>query len=83
MKRGEIIYAFILLAIIDLNKTLKGIALSIKEKGSDLIPSILLLAFIVYFYSNVGFFYFNDHYEADIENDIPVDAIASIKFDDN
>ena len=80
MKRGEIIYAFILLAIIDLNKTLKGIALSIKEKGSDLIPSILLLAFIVYFYSNVGFFYFNDHYEADIENDIKDNYCLSLSF---
>ena len=80
MKRGEIVYAFILLAIIDLNKTLKGIAVSIKEKGSDLVPSILLLAFIVYFYSNVGFFYFNEHYEADIENDIKDNYCLSLSF---
>ena len=80
MKRGEIIYAFILLAITDLNKTLKGIALSIKEKGSDLVASFLLLVFIVYFYSNIGFFFFNDHFEADIENDIKDNYCLSLSF---
>jgi len=80
MKRGEIIYAFILLAIIDLNKTVKGIAISIKEKGSDLVASFLLLVFIVYFYSNVGFFFFNDHFEADIEDDIQDNYCLSLTF---
>ena len=80
MKRGEIVYAFILLAITDLNKTLKGIALSIKEKGSDLVPAFLLLALIVYFYSNIGFFYFNDHFEADIEDDIKDNYCLSLSF---
>ena len=80
MKRGEIVYAFILLAIIDLNKTLKGIALSIKEKGSDLIAAFLLLVAIVYFYSNVGFFFFNDHFEADIEDDIKDNYCLSLSF---
>ena len=80
MGRGEIIYAFILLAIIDLNKTLKGIAISIKEKGSDLVASFLLLAFIVYFYTNLGFFFFNDHFEADIENDIKDNYCLSLSF---
>ena len=80
MKRGEIVYAFILLAIIDLNKTLKGIAISIKEKGSDLIAAFLLLVAIVYFYSNVGFFFFNDHFEADIEDDIKDNYCLSLSF---
>ena len=80
MKRGEIIYAFILLAIIDLNKTLKGIAISIKEKGSDLVAAFILLAFIVYFYSNIGFFFFNDHFEADIEDDIKDNYCLSLSF---
>ena len=80
MKRGEIIYAFILLAIIDLNKTIKGIAISIKEKGSDLVAAFLLLVFIVYFYSNVGFFFFNDHFEADIEDNINDNYCLSLTF---
>ena len=80
MNRGEIVYAFILLAILDLNKTLKGIALSIKEKGSDLVAAFLLLVLIVYFYSNLGFFFFNSHFEADIENDIKDNYCLCLSF---
>ena len=80
MKRGEIIYAFILLAILDLNTTLKGILLSIKERGSDLLAAFLLLVFIVYFYSVFGFFFFNDHFEADIEDDIKDNYCSTLFF---
>ena len=80
MKRGEIIYAFILLAILDLNTTLKGIILSIKERGSDLLAAFLLLVFIVYFFSVVGFFFFNDHFEADIEDDIKDNYCSTLFF---
>ena len=80
LERGEIIYAFILLAILDLNQTLKGITISIKLRGPELGASFLLLIFIVYFYSNVGFFYLNDNFKADIENDIPDNYCLCLSF---
>ena len=80
MTRGEIIYAFVLLAILDLNQTLKGIAISIKLRGPELGASFLLLIFIVYFYSNIGFFYLNDNFQADIENDIPDNYCLCLSF---
>ena len=48
MTRGEIVYAFLLFAILNLNKTLKGIAISIKLRGPELGASFLLLIFLVY-----------------------------------
>ena len=78
--RGEIVYAFLLLAILDLNQTLKGIAISIKLRGPELGASFLLLIFIVYFYSNIGFFYLNDNFEADIENDIHDNYCLCLSF---
>ena len=80
LKRGEIVYCFTLLAIIDLNKTLKGITMSIKLRGPELIASFLLLIFLVYFYSNIGFFYLNDNFAADIENDIPDNYCLCLSF---
>ena len=80
MKRGEIVYAFFLLAIIDLNPTLKGIAISIKSKGHELIASFLFLVFIVHFYTNVGFFFLNDNFAADIEDDIPDNYCLCLSF---
>ena len=78
--RGEIVYAFLLLTIVNLNKTLKGIAISIKLRGPELGASFLLLIFIVYFYSNLGFFYLNDNFKADIENDIPDNYCLCLSF---
>ena len=80
MDRGEIIYAFFLLAILDLNQTLKGIAISIKAKGPELLASFLFLVFIVHFYTNIGFFFLNDNFAADIENDIPDNYCLCMSF---
>ena len=80
MKRGEIIYAFLLISIINLNTTLKGITSSIQVKGPELGASFLLLIFLVYFYSNLGFFYLNDNFAADIENDIPDNYCMCLSF---
>ena len=80
MNRGEIVYAFLLLSIITLNTTLKGITVSIKVKGPELGASFLLLIFIVYFYSNLGFFYLNDNFAADIENDVPDNYCLCLSF---
>jgi inositol 1,4,5-triphosphate receptor type 3 len=80
MRRGEITYAFFLIAIINLNTTLKGITASIKVKGPELGASFLLLIFLVYFYSNLGFFYLNSNFAADIENDIPDNYCLCLSF---
>ena len=80
MKRGEIVYSFLLLAILNLNTTLKSIVASIKVKGPELGASFLLLIFLVYFYSNIGFFYLNDHFQADIEDDISDNYCLCLSF---
>ena len=80
MKRGEIVYAFLLVSIVNLNTTLKGIISSIQVKGPELGASFLLLIFLVYFYSNLGFFYLNDNFAADIENDIPDNYCLCLSF---
>jgi hypothetical protein len=80
MRRGEIVYAFLLVAILDLNTTLKSIIASIKVKGPELGASFLLLIFLVYFYSNLGFFYLNDNFDADIEDDIPDNYCLCLSF---
>ena len=80
MKRGEITYSFFLLVIVDLNQTLKGIVFSLKTKGPELGASFCLLIFIVYFYTNIGFFFLNDNFAADIENDIPDNYCLCLSF---
>ena len=80
MNEGEIIYAFLLLAILNLNTTLKSIVASIKVKGPELGASFLLLIFLVYFYSNLGFFYLNDNFAADIEEDISDNYCLCLSF---
>ena len=80
MKRGEIIYAFFLLAIIDLNPTLKNMILSIRMRYNELAASGLLMIALVYFYSNIGFFFFNEDYAAEIETGIPDNYCKSLVF---
>ena len=80
MFEGEIIYAFLLLAILNLNTTLKSIIASIKVRGPELGASFLLLIFLVYFYSNIGFFYLNDNFAAEIEDDIPDNYCLCLSF---
>ena len=80
MHEGEIVYAFLLLAILNLNTTLKSIIASIQAKGPEIGASFLLLIFLVYFYSNLGFFYLNDNFAADIENDIEDNYCLCLSF---
>ena len=68
LPRGEILYCFFLLAIVNLNPTLKGIAVSIKLKGIELFATLILLVILVYFYSNIGFFFFNKNYATTLED---------------
>ena len=67
MTRGEIVYAFFLLTIINLNTTLKGVGLSIYYKLGELGATLILLIFLVFFYTNIGFFFLNKDYEGEIE----------------
>ncbi len=80
MDRGEIIYSFFLLAIIDLNPTLKNMILSIRMRYGELGASALLMVVLVYFYTNIGFFFFNDDYEAIIETEEPDNFCYSLAF---
>lgn len=80
MKRGEIIYAFFLLAIIDLNPTLKNMILSIRMRYNELAASGLLMIVLVYFYTNIGFFFFNEDYAGEIETGIQDNYCKSLVF---
>ena len=67
MHRGEIIYPFLLLAILDLNLDLKNIIISVKEKYKELGLTFLLMVLIMYMFSNIAFFFFDEDYAAEIE----------------
>ena len=62
LTRGEIAYPFLLLAIVNLNPTLKNIVLGIKLKYLELILTFLLAFIIMFVYSNLGFYFFNDNF---------------------
>jgi hypothetical protein len=80
LKRGEIIYGFCLLAIVDLNQTLKGIILAVQRRYSSLGATGLLMIALVYFYTNIGFFFFNEDYEAIIETEETDNYCESLVF---
>ena len=80
MSRGEIVYAFFLLAIVNLTPTLKGIAISIRVQKAELGSTFLLLICLVYFYSNIGFFFFNSNFSREIENGIDDNFCSSLVF---
>ena len=67
LKRGEIIYAFLLLPIIDLNKLIKNIIVSVKLFYSEVSLTFFFMAIIIYIFSNFAFFFFNKDYEKEIE----------------
>ena len=73
MTRGEVVYAFFLLSIINLNTTLKGVGLSIYYKLGELGATLILLIFLVFFYTNIGFFFLNKDYEGEIEEEGVID----------
>ena len=80
MTRGEIVYAFFLLAIVNLNPTLKGIAISIRVQKFELGSTFLLLICLVYFYSNIGFFFFNSNFSREIESGYDDNFCSSLVF---
>ena len=67
MKRGEIVYAFLLLPIIDLNNILKNIIVSIKLRYKEVCLTFLLAFIIMYVFSNIAYFFFNQDFSQEIE----------------
>ena len=67
IKRGEIIYPFILLAIVDLNVTLKNVILSIKLRHKEFTLCFFLAFVFMYGLSNIAFFYYNNDYEQELD----------------
>jgi hypothetical protein len=67
LKRGEIIYPFMLLAILDLNMDLHNIIISIKTKYKELGLTFVLMILIMYVFSNVAFFFFNEDFKAELD----------------
>ena len=67
LRRGEIIYAFLLLPIIDLNKLIKNIIVSIKLFYEEVSLTFFFMAIVIYIFSNFAFFFFNEDYETSLE----------------
>ena len=67
MKRGEIIYAFMLLPIIDLNNILKNIIISMKLQYNDVCLTFFFASIIMYVFSNLAYFFFNEDFSQEIE----------------
>ena len=67
MKRGEMIYAFLLLPIIDLNNILKNIIISMKLQYKEVCLTFFFAAIIMYVFSNLIYFFFNEDYSQVIE----------------
>ena len=67
LKKGETIFAFLLLAIVDLNVTLKNVILSIKLRHKEFTRAFFLAFIFMYSMSNIAFFFFNSDYEQELE----------------
>ena len=67
LERGEIIFPFLLLAIVDLNITLKNVILSIKLRHKEFSTTFFLAFIFMYALSNIAFFFFNTDYEQELE----------------
>ena len=64
--RSEIIYAFLLLPILVINKTLKNIMISIKLNYRQFTLTFCLAFIIMYIFSNVYFFFLNSDFYAQL-----------------
>ena len=63
LKRGQIIFPFLLLAIIDLNESLENVILSIKLRGNEFFLCFFLAFIFMYGLANIAFFYFNSDFD--------------------
>ena len=67
MEKGEIIYAFLLLPIIDLNNILKNIIVSVKLQYNEVCLTFFFAAIIMYAFSNIAYFFFKKDFAQEIE----------------
>jgi len=65
-RRSEIIYAFLLLPILIINKTLKNIMISIKLNYRQFSLTLCLAFIIMYIFSNVYFFFLNSDFYTEL-----------------
>jgi hypothetical protein len=61
------LYSFMLLAIMNLDSTLKNIIKAIKLKYKELILTIILAFLIIWVLTNIGFFFLHEHFAATID----------------
>ena len=66
LKKGEIIYAFLLLPIIDLNKLVKNIIVSVKLFYGEVALTFFFMVIIIFIFSNFAFFFFNEDYKKEL-----------------
>ena len=67
IKKGEIFFPFFLLAIVDLNITLKNVIISIQLRHKEFTLCFFLAFIFIYALSNIAFFYYNDDYEQELD----------------
>ena len=67
LKKGEVIFPFLLLAIVDLNITLKNVILSIKHRHKEFTRAFFLAFIFMYAMSNLAFFFFNKDYTQELD----------------
>ena len=67
IRQGIAIFSLNLLAIININETLKGIVVAIYMERGDVGSTLLLLIILVYLYTNLGFFLIQKDFTAEIE----------------
>ena len=65
-ERSEIIYAFLLLPILFINKTLKSIMISIQLNYRQFTLTLCLAFIIMYAFSNIYFFFLNSDFYAEL-----------------
>ena len=67
MERGEMIYAFLLLPIIDLNNILKNIIVSMRLQFNEVCLTFFFASVIIYVFSNIAYFFFKKDFQQEIE----------------
>ena len=66
IKRSEILYPFLIIPIIFINKTLKNITISIRLNFKQFCLTFCFSFIIIYVFSNLYFFYFNSDFQNEL-----------------
>ena len=65
---SSFLFSLQLLSIIKFVSTIKEIVVAFKMRLSQLISMIGFLAILIFFYSNIGFYFLNDYFNTEIDN---------------